>query len=125
MKAEKIAAKKRCLCVLMVLGLLVISANMSITALILFYIRVSQVSALKLFLQEILKLTNFQPAVGDILLGVGRTFIDGQLLIAQGLTTSNIQSSDGTLKFASASGFNFDVVQNDSFTTSFQLGMTI
>ena len=107
MKIYNSSGKRRCLCFVLSLALLVVCANIGITALLLLHVNVTQVGRIYSHLKETLtraganKVTHtylFQPSVGNIYFGSDRTLVDGHLLVPKSLSTSMLRSGRDPLR---------------------------
>merc|ERR1712226_559078 len=105
MKTQNSSGKRRCLCFILCLVLFVICINISITALLLYYINVSQ------------------PSIGNILLGHDRTYVDGQLIVPKSLTTTAVRSGNEFLHFLGHSNIAIKVLKShDELGASMDFG---
>ena len=103
MKIHNSSGKRRCLCFVLSLALLVVCANIGITALLLLHVNVTQVGRTHASQRNSRslapnKVTLFQPSVGNIYFGSDRTLVDGHLLVPKSLSTSMLRSGRDPLR---------------------------
>lgn len=92
---DSVIAKRRCLYTFLIFIMLLIVANIGITALLLYYINLSKHS------------------IGEIRLDAYRTLINGELLLENGLVTEQISTRNKTLYLLGGGAIQMESHQND------------
>lgn len=110
--ANSVIAKRRCMYGILIGAMFVIVANLSITALLLYYINISKQS------------------IGDIRMESSRTTIGGNLLLEKSLYSKKVSSYNGSLQFLSgeamkmASGKSAFILDSDVVMQAGSIKMT-